>query len=90
MTETTLVFYIRIAYSPLLCRRAARRGWTHGGLKQQLLHQGGDACSLKRRSERNIFHKYYAEDDDDYDSIGESFTLRACVCVLFVPLCCVV
>lgn len=50
-----------------------RRGWTHAGLKLQLLTQGGDACSLKRRSERNIFYKYYAEEgpDDDYDSFGE-------------------
>ena len=51
-----------------------RRGWTHAGLKLQLLTQGGDACSLKRRSERNIFYKYYAEDTADateVDSFGE-------------------
>eukprot|EP00752_Nemacystus_decipiens_P007336 g6562.t1 len=52
----------------------SRRGWTHAGLKLQLLTQGGDACSLKRRSERNIFYKYYAEDgpdDAEYDSFGK-------------------
>lgn len=52
-----------------------RRGWAHAGLKLQLLTQGGDACSLKRKSERNIFYKYYAEEgpDDDYDSFGGMF-----------------
>ncbi|CAM9188450.1 unnamed protein product, partial [Hapterophycus canaliculatus] len=52
----------------------SRRGWTHAGLKLQLLHQGEDACSLKRRSERNIFYKYYAEDgpeDNDHDSFAK-------------------
>lgn len=58
-----------------------RRGWTHAGLKLQLLTQGGDACSLKRRSERNIFHKYYAEEGVDDNDVGACVLacVRACV-----------
>ncbi|CAN0576706.1 unnamed protein product, partial [Ectocarpus sp. 12 AP-2014] len=53
----------------------SRRSWTHAGLKLQLLDQGGDVCSLKRRSERNIYHKYYAEEGPDGgedDSFGKT------------------
>ncbi|CAM9564099.1 unnamed protein product, partial [Laminaria digitata] len=54
-----------------------RRGWTHAGLKLQLLTQGGEACSLKRRSERNIFHKYYAEEGVDDNDVGKIAGSRA-------------
>ena len=61
-----------------------RRGWTHAGLKLQLLTQGGDACSLKRRSERNIFHKYYAEEGVDDNDVGACslFALSLSLCFL--------
>ena len=56
------IFYVSTAVKPIVWKMTRRRGWTHAGLKLQLLIQGGDACSLRRRSERNVFFKYYAED----------------------------
>lgn len=42
-----------------------RRAWTEASIKLQLLTEGGDACSLLRRSERNIFYKYYGDEEED-------------------------
>lgn len=75
---------------PTVCHsieRIHRRGWTHAGLKLQLLTQGGDACSLKRRSERNIFHKYYAEDTQDDDQYPGTHTCALHVCACVCALC---
>lgn len=37
-------------------------------MKLQLLTEGGDACSLQKRSERSMFQKYYADEDSVDDS----------------------
>jgi Variant SH3 domain len=54
-----------------------RKGWTEDGIKLQLLTQGGTASSLKRRSEKCTYAKYYdATGDGTNKALSNSGTRR--------------